>query len=59
MDDVEIIVSVSTNKVGSKCEETIAFDREDWESMSEQEQEEVCRDEIFQMIEWNYEISGS
>ena len=56
MDDIEIIVSVRTDMVGSKAETTISFDREEWEGMSEEEREAACRDEMFNLIEWDYEV---
>jgi hypothetical protein len=34
-DTVKVRVFISTNKVGSKCEEVLEFDREEWESMTE------------------------
>ena len=56
MDDIEIIVSVRTDIVGSKVETTVSFDREEWEGMSEEERDSACRDEIFNLIEWDYEV---
>lgn len=48
-------VTVSTNKVGSKCEDTYEIDDEDIKGMSDNDVEEELREAMFQMIEWNYE----
>lgn len=53
-DQITITVSVSTNRVGSRTEREITFDRLEWESMTEKERDEVCLDTMFEMIEWNY-----
>lgn len=55
-ENIKIKVSVSTNKVKSLCESFVSIEAEDWNEMSEDEREEFCRDEMFQMIDWNYEI---
>lgn len=45
-----IVVSVSTNKIGSKC--TDEFEIED--DAAEDDIEEAARECMFNMIEWNY-----
>lgn len=57
-EQIKIKVWIRTNKVGSKCEDTIEFDKEDWESMSDDEKEEVCRDTAFNMGDWGFEEIG-
>lgn len=47
---MKIKVYVSTNKIGSECSTT--FDIED--DASEEEIEEIAREEMFNMIEWNW-----
>lgn len=60
MNKITIRVSVRTDNVGSKCTGTIACNRDKWESMSDDKQEEYCRDFAFDMVEWNYkEVAGS
>jgi hypothetical protein len=56
-DQLAFILTVSTNKVGSKCDITVEIDRESWESMSADEREKFMLDELFGsgMVEWNYE----
>lgn len=55
-------VVVSTNKVGSECENHFDFDPNeyrtddgglDWEAL-----EEVAKDMMFEMIEWNFDVDG-
>jgi hypothetical protein len=53
-DTVKIMVSISTQKVGSECVDEIEFDRDAWESMTDDEKEEACREAAFNMIEWNW-----
>ncbi len=49
----KIKVSVRTDRVGSKCETIL--DEPFWDTMSDQEKEETCRDVMFNMIDWDYE----
>jgi len=51
---MKITVSVRTNKVGSNSEREFEVEDEDWNSATEEEREEWCRDVMFDMIEWNY-----
>jgi hypothetical protein len=53
-DPIKITVYVETNKVGSRCEDEIEFDCDEWESMTEAEQDEACRDAAFNMLEWGW-----
>lgn len=48
-------VTVSTNKVGSKCEDTYEIDDEDIKGMSDRDVEEELLGVMLEMIEWNYE----
>ena len=45
---------ISTRKVGSECKDSFQIEREVWEEMSEDEQEEVCREAAFEMMEWGF-----
>lgn len=52
-------VSVSTNKVGSRCEREFEVDDEDLEDLNEQEHDalvdEYARDVMFDMIDWGWD----
>lgn len=54
-DTVKIRVWLRTDKVGSKCEEIVEFEGDDWESLSDHERDEECREIAFGMGEWGYE----
>jgi hypothetical protein len=47
-------VWVSTDKVGSKCEDTIEIDDEDLATMSENDIDNQMFDHVLQMISWDY-----
>lgn len=47
-----IKVHVSTNRVGSECSDE--FEVED--DTTEKEIEEMAKDAMFNMIEWNYDV---
>lgn len=53
-EQVRVKVTVCTKKIGSECEDEIEFDREDWDSMSEQEREQACFESVWNMAEWNW-----
>jgi hypothetical protein len=53
---ITVRVYVRTNKIGSECDTELEFDRDEWEAMSEQEREDACRDAVWNMAEWNYEV---
>lgn len=55
---VKIRVYASTNRVGSKNETTIEIDAEEYAGMSEEAIEETCREVMFEMIEWGYEVEA-
>lgn len=54
-DTIKIRVWVSTNKVGSMCEDFLEVDRAEWEAMSETEKDEMAMDVRNNMTEWSYE----
>lgn len=55
---MRIIVSVSTNRVGSKTERTIDIDDIDLEDVADDERdkviEDIARETLFDMIDWNW-----
>lgn len=55
-DVIKVKYSVRTDKVGSKCSDVVEFEREDWESMTEEEREEEMKQHAFDEIEWNYVV---
>jgi len=52
--NVKILVSVRTDKVGSECQDTVEFERADWEVMSQEEREDALREVVWNMAEWNW-----
>ena len=52
---MKIRVWVSTNKVGSKCENVIEIDDADWAEMSDEDKEELASETKNDMMEWNWE----
>jgi hypothetical protein len=55
-DIVKVKYSIQTNRVGSECAEVLEFEREDWEGMTEDEQESEMRNAAFGEMEWYYEV---
>lgn len=55
-DEIEIRVSVKTSFVHSKDCVTFKVDKEEWESMTDVEQNDYCMEVMFELIEWNWEI---
>lgn len=53
---VAIKVYVKTKYVGSQDETYIELDRDEYDSMTEEEVENMCRDEMFEMLEWGYRV---
>ena len=51
-DTVRVKYSIMINKVGSDCEDVLEFDREDWDSMSEDERGEEMKQAAFEEVEW-------
>lgn len=52
---IRVKITIRTNKVGSESKTEMEFDAADWNSMTNSEREEVCREAAFEMIEWNFE----
>lgn len=57
-DVIKVVVSVSTGMVGSTNKDEFKIERSVWESMSEEDRESLCRDTMFNMIDWNYQVEG-
>ena len=53
-DEITIEVWVATDKVGSKTTDTFKVLRKDWESSTDEKKDDMCRDVMFSMIEWDY-----
>lgn len=54
-DKITIRVYARTSKIGSDSSTELEFDREEWESMSEEEREDSAREAMFELIEWGFE----
>lgn len=54
---VKVRLWVMTDRVGSKCERTVEFEREDWEGWNNNEKDKAMEAELWNggMIEWGYE----
>lgn len=50
----KVTVRVSTNKVGSTCEDTFSIDDD---TMNEDDIENIARDVALEMVEWDYTIT--
>ena len=46
---------VSTNKVGSKCLETLEVDAQEWASISEEEKDKIIFDQVLEGVDWGYQ----
>jgi len=59
---IRIKVRVSTNMVGSECEDVLELYREDYMkadgSLDEEAVEEAARDWMFNHIEWSWEVES-
>lgn len=51
---IKIIVYLNTNKVGSKVTKSFETEKADWESMSDEEKDELCKETMEEMIEWGW-----
>jgi hypothetical protein len=49
---------IQTDKIGSKIINEMEVDDEDWQSMSEDEREELARDAAFERMEWGWEVKS-
>jgi hypothetical protein len=49
-----VYVSIRTNNVGSECETEFEIDEQEWNSMTSDEREEMCKGYAFDMMEWNF-----
>ena len=52
---LKIVVNVSNDLVGCKTSKSFLIDAEEWEEMTGRDREEMCRDVMFEMIDWGYE----
>ncbi len=53
-DDVEVEVWCGIGLVGCKIRETVEVAREEWESMSDEDREESCKDIAFDSFDWGW-----
>ncbi|VVE34002.1 DUF7167 family protein [Pandoraea commovens] len=52
---MKIEVWIRTNKIGSNCDASFEIDDAEWESMTEEEREDMCKDAAFSYLEWGWE----
>jgi hypothetical protein len=56
---MKTLVHAQTNKIGSRCEETVEIDDEDLEGLEGYERElaidDIAREVMFGLIEWGWE----
>lgn len=57
-DEIEIIIHVGIGLSGCKRERTVTMSRQDWEGMDEDERDKCCEEQMFELIEWHYEVQG-
>lgn len=55
-DQITVKVFIRTNKVGSECRDSFEVDREEWESMTDEDKDEMARDAAFNYLDWGYEV---
>lgn len=51
---VKIEISARTNKVGSQAKRVVEFDKEEWDEMDGDERQEVMLEELFNLIDWDW-----
>lgn len=56
MKTIKVKVSIRTDKVGSECVDTIEFDPDEWEGMSDDEREHACQEVAFNYLDWGWEV---
>jgi hypothetical protein len=56
MPNVKIEYYVRTDKIGSKCEDEVVVDKEEWEGMSEAEKDEFILGHVWDRAEWGYDV---
>lgn len=56
-DTVKVKVWVHTNKIGSECHDIVEFDREEWESMTDDEKDDICKDAAFNNMDWGWKVT--
>jgi hypothetical protein len=54
---IKVRIHAETWTVGSRQERTIEVDAEEWEDMTPEERDELCREAMFgSLVEWGYEV---
>lgn len=49
-------ITVSTRKVGSRCDDVVDIDKSDLEEADFNEVNDWARDAMFEMVEWNWRL---
>ena len=55
-EQVEIEVWVETNVVKSRCSRRFKIDKEEWESMTFEEQIDLCEEYRNELIDWSFHV---
>jgi predicted DNA binding CopG/RHH family protein len=58
-DMVKITYFIATDKAGSRCSGVEEFDRDEWEAMTDAEQEAAMREVAFEHLDWSYKEADS
>jgi hypothetical protein len=45
---------IKTNKVGSKCEDVMEIDDDEWNAMTDEKKEDTVREAAFDQADWGY-----
>lgn len=50
-------ITASTNRINSKATASFDIEAEEWHSMTAMEQEDMCREWMWDLIDWNFEVA--
>jgi hypothetical protein len=53
--EVRIKYWIQTDKVGSKCHDTVEFDDDEWNSMTDEDKEDAIKEIAFGHMDWGFE----
>lgn len=46
---------IKTDKMGSKCQDTVEFDDDEWNSMTDEDREAAVKEIAFGHLDWGFE----
>ena len=53
---VRVTVYASLDLVGCKDSREFLYSEDEWNALSQRDKEEACREELFEMVEWSYDV---